>query len=110
MSSSTDDPNLIHVSDLRVIAEKLFAHLEEMGMSEISLKSDYYWSISKTHLYDHFNSPDPSLFGIGQLTDDGSDLNDLITGERDAIVTDFTDFAAILKAIGDEGYDNLPCT
>lgn len=58
----------VTVNELRVITDRLLAHLESAGAAEIELEADYYWSIPPEERYDVTKDPGPPT--MGQLSDD----------------------------------------
>jgi hypothetical protein len=89
----------IRLADLRLISEKLFAYLEDLGVESIDLAVDYYWNIPMEQMYDSYEKP--FELDMGQLTFDWDDLQKLFDPEREPLTNDFVDLAAILRAIGD---------
>jgi hypothetical protein len=88
----------IETSELKQVVEKLLRHLDELNIEELDLPYDYYWDIPKEILYDSYK--EPSRFTIGQLSDNWKDLQALLDPSRDALVQDYEDLAAVLKAVG----------
>lgn len=88
----------INISDLRIVADKIFEHFEETHGQDIYLENDYYWEIPEDSLYNI--EEEPKSHSMGQLSDDWSDLQMILNGKNEAISYNFVDLAAILKAIG----------
>jgi hypothetical protein len=91
---------IIKASDLRAIADRLFAYLEETGRREVEISEDYYWAISKEEIYDP--SKDPTDLTIGQLSDDWKELSAIVKGDSPPIGYALVWFSAILRAIGEK--------
>jgi len=47
----------VKVIELRAIADRIFAYLEETGRDEFEVSDDYYWAISKEEVYDPSKDP-----------------------------------------------------
>lgn len=90
----------IKVSDLWKISERLFRHLEEAGISSVEINADYYWNISADQVYDPYKEPDQ--LDMGQLSDDWSDLEKILSNEMEPISYNMVDLSAILRAIGEK--------
>ena len=88
------------LEDLRRISEKIFAHLEELGLDSFDISSvDYYWNIPKEQVYNPYE--EPSDFTLGQLTDDWNELHRVIESEIEPFGYDLVRLSAILRAIGE---------
>jgi hypothetical protein len=88
----------IKTRDLHLLTEKLFKHLEELGVESIELIEDYYWEIPPEHLYQPYQKPQE--FTLGQLSDDWRDLEKVLQEDTQPVTSDFIDLAAIMKLIG----------
>jgi hypothetical protein len=60
----------VEIEDLRVVCEKVFAHLENEGNSFVEIPYDYYWNIPANVRYNVDQEPDVKQFDLGQLSDD----------------------------------------
>jgi hypothetical protein len=89
----------IQIADLRTVCDRLFAHLDELGIETVEVTHDYYWDIPAEHRYSF--EQEPPEHTAGQLTDDWSDLRKVLDGSLDPITYDFVDLAAILREIGE---------
>jgi len=89
----------VKVIELRAIADRLFAYLEETGRNEFEVSDDYYWAISKEEVYDP--SKDPKDLTIGQLSDDWNELGAILKEERPPIAYALVWLSAILRNIGE---------
>jgi hypothetical protein len=92
----------VKVSQLRDVCEKLFAHLEENEKDTIEISHDYYWCIGEEQRYNPINDPDPADFTLGQLSDDWTEMEKIIAGNREPIAYAFVWLAAVLQAVGEE--------
>ncbi|HYX37724.1 MAG TPA: hypothetical protein VE954_31875 [Oligoflexus sp.] len=90
----------IKVSELRSIANKLFDHLEHRGHSSLTIESDFYWSIPQEQLYDTY--ADPKNFTQGQLSDDWSELQSILKGEKEPLGFALVWLASVLRKIGED--------
>jgi hypothetical protein len=89
----------VRLSDLRAVCDRLFAHLDEMGIEAVEIDNNYYWDIPSGA---RFNVDEPPVVEqIGQLTDDWADLRKLLDGTAEPIAYNFVDLAAILRAVGE---------
>ncbi len=91
----------ISVKELAVLCDKLLAHLKELNVEAIELPQDYYWDVPDPERYAVDEKPDSLT--IGQLSDDLADLTQLIEDEREPVIYNFVDLAAIFRAIGEQG-------
>lgn len=91
---------IVRTGDLRAIAERLFAHLDETGRGELEITEDFYWVIPKENLYDM--SRNPKNLVIVQLIDDWNDLIKIMTGDAPPIGHALVWLSAILRAVGEE--------
>jgi len=89
----------IKLDDLRLISEKLFAHIEEQGIELLDIPVDYYWNIPKEQVYNPYKKP--SELDLGQLTDDWQELQKILTSGNQPIAYHLVWLAAILRAIGE---------
>ncbi len=90
----------VKVSDLRILCEKLFSHLEKIGSGSVKISSDYYWNIPKESRYDKYE--EPGDLDLGQLTDDWAELKKILEGKSEPIGYALIWMSSILRAIGEE--------
>jgi hypothetical protein len=88
----------IKLKELRLVTEKLYQHLDDLGVESVVINDDYYWSIPREDLYQPYQ--EPGELTIGQLSDDWRDLEKVLRGELDPIASNLVDLAAILKVVG----------
>ena len=100
----------ISINDLELIAQKLFQHARDLGISSVEIPVDYYWSIPETRLYDINIEREQlvDLLGMGQLTYDWDELLSVLGNENDPSSSHYAWFAAILHAVGEHLYDVVP--
>ena len=90
----------VTISELRSISENLFVHLEKMGLDTIDIENDFYWVISEEKRYNAYN--EPKEFTLGQLTDDWSELKQILQGENEPIAYALAWLSSILRVIGEK--------
>ncbi len=94
----------IKVKDLMEIINILSESLKELPDSEIDLDvNDYFWEILENELYDPLKTPDPENFGLGQISDDWTELRRLKDNKDIPITYDLKRLGNILKCISDKG-------
>jgi hypothetical protein len=70
------------VADLKAIVAKILDHvIEDIGVTELKLENNFYWSISEEELY-KLNDEKPTL-SVGSLADDWEFLRSLLNEERE---------------------------
>lgn len=93
----------LNLSDLRLVSEKLFTHLEERGISSIELSGDYYWNIPKELKYNPYQ--EPTELDLGQLSADWENLTAILEEEAEPIGYALVWLSAVLQAIGETTID-----
>jgi hypothetical protein len=89
----------VPVSELREVSNQLLDHLERLGVTDVEIPDDYYWSISKEQLYDPTaENLDPTL---GQLSDDWKELSMIRRGERPPVALALGWLASVMRAVGE---------
>lgn len=89
----------INVSALRAITDVLLSRIERQGIQEIELGSDHYWDIPAEKLYDTHD--EPSEFTMGQLSEDLSFVNEMISGVRPPVSYGLVWISSLLRYIGE---------
>lgn len=90
----------VNVASLRIVADKLFEHLQQSGNNVVSIPHDYYWSIPKDTLYDPYS--EPINLTLGQLSDDLAELNRIQSGNSEPLAYALVWLAAVIRAVGEE--------
>jgi hypothetical protein len=90
----------VTLEELRASAEKLFAHLEVRGYTDLEVDEDYYWEIEEAQRYDP--SKEPSGFSMGQLSDDMSEVRRILGGEAPPVARGLVWLAAVLRRVGEQ--------
>ena len=90
----------INVSDLRIAAEKLLAHVEEAHGASIEIDADFYWNIPEEERLDPYKQP--SELEVGQLVDDWDKIQKFARGQEDPVSYGLVWLSALLRTIGDK--------
>lgn len=93
----------ITVDELRTVARVLFERLEERGHSTVEIGKDYYWEVDRDQRYNV--DAEPKKLAVGQLTEDWSNLKDIVSNPDERVVYGFTWLAPILREIGESIVD-----
>jgi len=89
----------IEVRELRKITDLLLEHVESLGVTQVNLEDDYYWTIPTDQRYDPSRtSVTPDL---GQLTDDWHELQMILRGERPAVALALGWLGAVMTSVGE---------
>jgi len=93
----------IELRKLRAAAEMLFTHCEEMGYESVEIPHDYYWMVMEPECYDPYTTPTKEAgLGLGQLSDDWSEMEDMLRGEDEPIGYGLVWLSALLRAVGEQ--------
>ncbi len=95
----------IKIDVMKAASEKLFAYLEEIGVSEIPLNHDYHWVMKHKEAVDP--TKEPELRMLGQLTDNYDAMNRLLKDQDYRTTHDFVWLATLLDYIGHNADDTL---
>lgn len=90
----------ISTDELRRAVETLLQHLEKNGQKEFELNEDFYWDVplDRRYLpYDH-----PTQLTIGQLSDDWSEVAQMVDGRRETVAYGLVWLSAILRRVGEK--------
>ncbi len=88
----------VDVPSLRLAANTLFDHLDEIGVESVSLDGDFYWQIDEKELYDPTRKP--TAFTLGQLSSDRDEIANIVAG-KPVISYKFVWLASLLRAVGE---------
>lgn len=91
---------IIPIADLKKATDKLFEFLETLGISNLDVDQDYYWSIPLSQKYNPYAIPDDLT--IGQLSDDWRELEKIVYEKGDGIQYAFVWLAQILNFLGEK--------
>jgi hypothetical protein len=89
----------VDVVRLRMASDRLWNHLEELGIESVDIPYDYYWSVPEPQVYQLENAP--TQHEVGQLTDDWQVMLRLTERDGDVISYDFVRLAALLRVLGE---------
>ena len=90
----------VSVAELRVVADKLFAHLLQLGHDTVSITHDYYWAVPKDTRHDPYVQP--VELTLGQLSDEISELKRISDGTAEPISFGLVWLSSIIREIGEE--------
>jgi len=74
-------------------------HLESTRRASIEIKVDYYWVIDQEDKY--MLDSEPGSLGMGQISDDWQEVQDLISGKTEPSTHVLIHLAAIMCLIGE---------
>ncbi len=89
----------VSVSELELIADKLFSHLKLSTGDSIEIPVDYYWDVPYPQRYDPYTQPDQMT--VGQISEDLRELRRLVEGTAEPIAYNLVWLAAVLRAVGE---------
>jgi hypothetical protein len=89
----------VTVTELRAAAELLFSHLERKGIRSVTLPEDDYWDVPADIRYDPYDKP--TRHTIGQLSDDLTELRQMMDGSRPLVAWGFVWLAVLLRRVGE---------
>lgn len=90
----------VDVAELKLVADKLFAHLLQMGHVTVSISHDYYWAVPKETRHDPYTQPVDLT--LGQLSDDILELKRIGNGTADPHSFALVWLASVIREIGEE--------
>lgn len=94
----------INLEELQLIFDKILIHLKKNGIKEFDPKKDMYWYIPKEVCYNPYKTPAKKDLSIGQVSDDISELKNIINGKNEPTLYHLIWLASVLRALGDQGY------
>jgi len=89
----------ISIDKLRTTAYALLSHLEQSGITSVTISENYSWDVLADQRYDRYDEPREHT--IGQLSDDLQELERMIDGHRPMVRYGLVWLAAILRRIGE---------
>jgi len=95
----TVSPMQITTNELRRACEILLAHLEETGHSAVEISRDYYWNVPQEQRYDPYQ--EPSKLDLGQLSDDWSEVQEIVKGNNEPVSYALVWLSSILRSVGE---------
>ncbi|WP_407157123.1 hypothetical protein [Bradyrhizobium sp. STM 3557] len=91
----------VNVSELRIIVNRILDHVEhDLGVTNVTLTQDEYWTISGNERFDLTRIPDVN--GVGKLCDDWEFLQPLLKDKDQAVALMLIHVAPILSWLGEE--------
>ncbi|EYF04837.1 Hypothetical protein CAP_3863 [Chondromyces apiculatus DSM 436] len=85
---------------LRRATLTLLAHLDATGQREMEIEEDFYWNVPADQRYDPYEKPE--ALTLGQLSDDGSEIQRILAGEREPTGLAMVWLATILRRVGEK--------
>ena len=89
----------IAVEQLKAAAEMLLSHLQESGLKTIEIAEDFYWDVPTDNRYDQYEKP--TQHTVGQLSDDVSELQQMLAGDTPVLGYGLVWLAAVLRRVGE---------
>lgn len=90
----------VRTADLRQAVLGLLQHLENTGQRELEIEEDLYWDIPASKRYLPYQEPDELT--LGQLSDDWSEVSQMIAGERELVAYGLVWLSAVLRRVGEK--------
>jgi hypothetical protein len=90
----------VSTEELRLAALMLLRHLEESGQKEFEIAEDFYWDVPADKRYGPYEEPKEHT--MGQLSDDWSEISQMITGNREPVAYGLVWLAAVLRRVGEK--------
>lgn len=91
------DSLAVTVRELRAAADAVLSHLETLGMINVDLDVDYYWSVEDSRLYDPYQSP--GELSLDQVSADLEDLRRIVREGGEPLTYGLTCLASVLRAV-----------
>lgn len=89
----------IPVEALRRLSTILFDRLEVLGHAEVEIREDFYWEVDRAQR--HNLDVEPENLNVGQLTEDWSNLEELVREEGRRVASGLSWLASILREVGE---------
>lgn len=87
---------------LRDVFEVLMRHVEDAGLSAVTVDKDFYWNVPADKLYNPYETPREPDLDLGQLSEDWEKLQDVSKGKAPPVGSGFVWLSAVLRAVGEE--------
>jgi hypothetical protein len=92
---------VVEIEKLREIIESILNHISgDLGIAQVELDEDFYWSVDSSFLYKA--NEKPSNFDLGSLLDDWDFLSDLPNDKDQAVSLMLTHVAPLLRYVGEK--------
>ena len=89
----------IELDEIRKAVLILINHVELKHGPTVDVDKDYYWHVQSAELYDPYSKP--TDLTIGQISENATEIRQIISGERAPLSYGLVWIAAILRAVGD---------
>lgn len=89
----------ISVESLRRISSILLDRLEALGHSRVEIREDYYWEVDRAQR--HNLDVEPENLTVGQLSEDWSNLEEMLRDEARRVTCGLARLGSILREIGE---------
>lgn len=93
----------VELDEIRKSLSILIAHVELRTGPTLELDKDFYWHLPSPELYNTYEKP--SDLTIGQISENITEIREIVSGERPPLSYGLVWLAAILRAIGDSVTD-----
>ncbi len=90
----------VSTEELRRAALELLRHIEESGQTEFEIAEDFYWEVPADKRYAPYE--EPGELTVGQLSDDWSEVAQMIRGSRELVGYGLVWLAAVLRRVGEK--------
>ena len=91
---------LIDINTLEKAACAIFQHLREQEIHVVDVEEDFYWDIDLSQKYSPYE--EPTDMSLGQLTDNWESIQQIASGESDAMGYALVWLAALCRYIGEK--------
>jgi len=89
----------ITTQELKILCEKILIKAETVGIKEIDIPIDYYWSVSFEDAY-NMGKEQPDLI-VGSFDDDWQSLKKIIDNTNPPTIIDIERWENAIKILGD---------
>lgn len=89
----------VSTEELRRAALTLLQHVEESGQKEIEIAEDFYWDVPAEQRYAPYE--EPKGLTVGQLSDEWSEVSQMVNGDRECVSYGLVWLAAVLRRVGE---------
>ena len=90
----------VSTEELRRAALALLQHVEQSGQKEFEIAEDFYWDIPAEKRYAPYE--EPKELTMGQLSDDWSEVTQMVSGNREPVAYGLVWLAAVLRRVGEK--------
>jgi hypothetical protein len=90
----------VSTEELRRAATALLRHVEDSGQKEFEIEEDFYWDVPADKRYAPYE--EPKGLTMGQLSDDWSEVTQMISGDRQPVAYGLVWLAAVMRRVGEK--------